>query len=163
MTGHLTRLTKPTMTCGIHIGIPTHHLTCTNPELSHVFAARRSAWRMVILCMQFLFGVNLGGVADCTLWYLCRSCMLLTRLTDYQMVSHGFSACVAVSAMPAPTDNTQHDVMQVPKALEQLFASNYDMLLSIFNPEGWLDITYVDSTHRVGRDDKGNVYYLQRS
>ncbi len=53
--------------------------------------------------------------------------------------------------------------LQVPKALERLFASNYDMLLSIFNPEGWLDITYVDDTHRIGRDDKGNVFYLQRS
>lgn len=52
---------------------------------------------------------------------------------------------------------------QVPKALEQLFASNHDLLLSIFNPEGWLDITYVDDTHRIGRDDKGNVFYLQRS
>ncbi|KAL3160779.1 hypothetical protein ABBQ38_009191 [Trebouxia sp. C0009 RCD-2024] len=50
----------------------------------------------------------------------------------------------------------------VPQALEKLFASNYDLLLSIFNPEGWLDITYVDETHRVGRDDKGNVFYLQR-
>ena len=53
--------------------------------------------------------------------------------------------------------------LQVPKALERLFASNYDMLLSIFNPEGWLDVTYVDDTHRIGRDDKGNVFYLQRS
>ncbi|DBB08586.1 TPA: Fibrillin protein 5 [Trebouxia sp. C0006] len=53
--------------------------------------------------------------------------------------------------------------LQVPKALERLFASNYDLLLSIFNPEGWLDITYVDDTHRIGRDDKDNVFYLQRS
>ena len=53
--------------------------------------------------------------------------------------------------------------LQIPKALEQLFASNYDMLLSIFNPEGWLDITYVVRTHRSGRDDMGHVYYLQRS
>lgn len=52
--------------------------------------------------------------------------------------------------------------LQVPGALEKLFASNYDLLLSIFNPEGWLDISYVDDTHRVGRDDKGNVFYLER-
>ena len=71
--------------------------------------------------------------------------------------------CVAVSGMLAPIGKIQHVFMQVPKALEQVFAGNYDMLLSIFNPEGWLDITYVDNTHRVGRDDKGNVYYLQRS
>ncbi|KAL0041473.1 hypothetical protein WJX79_004731 [Trebouxia sp. C0005] len=58
---------------------------------------------------------------------------------------------------------TYESAALVPKALERLFASNYDMLLSIFNPEGWLDITYLDDTHRVGRDDKGNVFYLQRS
>ena len=52
--------------------------------------------------------------------------------------------------------------LQVPGALEKLFAGNYDLLLSIFNPEGWLDISYVDDTHRVGRDDKGNVFYLER-
>lgn len=51
---------------------------------------------------------------------------------------------------------------QVPGALEKLFAGNYDLLLDIFNPEGWLDISYVDDTHRVGRDDKGHVFYLER-
>ena len=28
--------------------------------------------------------------------------------------------------------------------------------------QGWLDITYLDDTHRVGRDDKGNLFYLER-
>lgn len=51
----------------------------------------------------------------------------------------------------------------VPDQLQRLFEKNYDLLLSIFNPEGWLDITYVDATHRVGRDDKGNIFYLVRS
>jgi len=50
-----------------------------------------------------------------------------------------------------------------PEQLQKLFEKNYDLLLGIFNPEGWLDITYVDDTHRVGRDDKGNVFVLQRT
>ena len=50
----------------------------------------------------------------------------------------------------------------VPAQFQQLFEKNYDLLLSIFNPEGWLDITYVDEKHRVGRDDKGNVFVLER-
>jgi hypothetical protein len=50
----------------------------------------------------------------------------------------------------------------VPDQLQQLFQKNYDLLLSIFNPEGWLDITYVDAELRVGRDDKGNLFVLQR-
>jgi hypothetical protein len=53
--------------------------------------------------------------------------------------------------------------VQVPDQLRQLFEKNYALLLSIFNPEGWLDITYVDSELRVGRDDKGNLFVLERA
>eukprot|EP00850_Spirogloea_muscicola_P021011 SM000233S07982 [mRNA] locus=s233:204417:206025:+ [translate_table: standard] len=51
----------------------------------------------------------------------------------------------------------------VPEQLLALFRKNYDLLLSIFNPEGWLDITYVDASTRVGRDDKGNLFLLERA
>ncbi|OAY74031.1 putative plastid-lipid-associated protein 7, chloroplastic, partial [Ananas comosus] len=40
---------------------------------------------------------------------------------------------------------------------------NYDLLLAIFNPEGWLEITYVDDSLRIGRDDKGNIFVLERT
>jgi len=49
-----------------------------------------------------------------------------------------------------------------PPQLQKIFEMTYDILLEIFNPEGWLDITYVDATHRVGRDDKGNLFLLER-
>lgn len=49
-----------------------------------------------------------------------------------------------------------------PRQLQALFDQNYDLLLSIFNPAGWLDITFVDGRHRTGRDDKGNVFLLER-
>lgn len=49
-----------------------------------------------------------------------------------------------------------------PDQLMNLFQKNYDLLLSIFNPEGWLDISYVDETMRIGRDDKGNIFILER-
>ena len=52
--------------------------------------------------------------------------------------------------------------MQEPKQLNALFEKNYDLLLSIFNPDGWLEITFVDEQHRLGRDDKGNVFLLER-
>ncbi|MCO5547025.1 hypothetical protein L7F22_000466 [Adiantum nelumboides] len=51
----------------------------------------------------------------------------------------------------------------VPAQLLKLFQKNYDMLLSIFNPEGWLEITYIDDEMRVGRDDKGNIFVLERT
>ncbi|KAL3527971.1 hypothetical protein ACH5RR_012627 [Cinchona calisaya] len=50
-----------------------------------------------------------------------------------------------------------------PEQLMNLFEKNYDLLLSIFNPEGWLNITYVDDNFRIGRDDKGNIFVLERS
>lgn len=86
-----------------------------------------------------------------------------------------------------------------------VFQKNYDILLGIFNPEGWLEISYpwilsvsvsvilyiyftlvnvkiskrkkkkeavvilwfkivryVDETIRIGRDDKGNIFILER-
>mmetsp|Transcript_26991 Transcript_26991/g.59018 ORF Transcript_26991/g.59018 Transcript_26991/m.59018 type:complete len:241 (+) Transcript_26991:24-746(+) len=64
---------------------------------------------------------------------------------------------------PSRVDIEFKDASLVPSQLEQLFKQNYDLLLSIFNPQGYLDVTYLDDTHRVGRDDKGNVFYLQRS
>lgn len=66
--------------------------------------------------------------------------------------------------MTPPRAAANPDVVpQEPKELQKLFEANYDLLLSIFNPQGHLDITYLDATHRVGRDDKGNVFYLERA
>ncbi|XP_060185409.1 fibrillin-5, chloroplastic isoform X1 [Lycium barbarum] len=50
-----------------------------------------------------------------------------------------------------------------PDQLMNVFKKNYDLLLGIFNPEGWLEITYVDENSRIGRDDKGNIFVLERS
>lgn len=50
-----------------------------------------------------------------------------------------------------------------PDQLMNVFRKNYDTLLGIFNPEGWLEITYVDDTMRIGRDNKGNFFILERS
>jgi hypothetical protein len=49
-----------------------------------------------------------------------------------------------------------------PDQLQSLFEKNYDVLLAVFNPEGWLDVTYVDADTRVGRDDKGNIFVTER-
>ncbi|CAN0877457.1 Fibrillin protein 5 homolog [Linum grandiflorum] len=50
-----------------------------------------------------------------------------------------------------------------PEQLMNVFQKNYDLLLSIFNPEGWLELTYVDDEMRIGRDEKGNIFVLERS
>ncbi|XP_006351023.1 probable plastid-lipid-associated protein 7, chloroplastic isoform X1 [Solanum tuberosum] len=49
-----------------------------------------------------------------------------------------------------------------PDQLMNVFQKNYNLLLGIFNPEGWLEITYVDENLRIGRDDKGNIFVLER-
>ena len=63
---------------------------------------------------------------------------------------------------PRRVSITLEKAMLVPQQFQTLFEKNHDLLLSIFNPEGWLDITYVDAKHRIGRDDKGNVFVLER-
>ncbi|KAL9459361.1 hypothetical protein AB3S75_002707 [Citrus x aurantiifolia] len=50
-----------------------------------------------------------------------------------------------------------------PEQLMNMFRKNYDLLLGIFNLDGWLEISYVDDTMRIGRDDKGNIFILERS
>ncbi|CAI0555171.1 unnamed protein product [Linum tenue] len=50
-----------------------------------------------------------------------------------------------------------------PDQLMNVFQKNYDLLLNIFNPEGWLELTYVDDEMRIGRDQKGNIFVLERS
>ncbi|GAB2283203.1 hypothetical protein Dimus_017729 [Dionaea muscipula] len=49
-----------------------------------------------------------------------------------------------------------------PEQLMKVFKQNYELLISIFNPDGWLEITYLDDTLRIGRDDKGNIFILER-
>ncbi|GIM12285.1 hypothetical protein Vretimale_15651 [Volvox reticuliferus] len=68
---------------------------------------------------------------------------------------------------------TYLDSALTPSQLQKIFEANLDLLLSIFNPEGHLDITYLDvegqgtaggpfGCWRVGRDNKGNVFLLER-
>eukprot|EP00963_Diacronema_lutheri_P012134 scaffold1639_cov331-Pavlova_lutheri.AAC.22 len=54
------------------------------------------------------------------------------------------------------------DATLEPEQLRAIFEQNYDMLLEVFNPTGWLDITYVDEKFRIGRDDKGNLFILEK-
>ncbi|KAL7142075.1 hypothetical protein ABFS83_08G098400 [Erythranthe nasuta] len=59
-------------------------------------------------------------------------------------------------------DITYNKSAITPDQLMNVFRKNYDLLLGIFNPEGWLEITYVDDSLRIGRDDKGNIFILER-
>ena len=49
-----------------------------------------------------------------------------------------------------------------PPALDALLRQHMALLLSVFNPEGWLETTFADGELRVGRDDKGRVFVLER-
>jgi hypothetical protein len=63
---------------------------------------------------------------------------------------------------PSRVDVAFDSAVLEPAQLEQLFRKHYDMLLAIFNPEGWLEVTYVDEDLRIGRDDKGNIFVLEK-
>ncbi len=49
-----------------------------------------------------------------------------------------------------------------PDKMRQVLGENVNILLEIFNPEGWLDITYVDDNLRIGRDHNANIFVLER-
>lgn len=66
-------------------------------------------------------------------------------------------------ASKSRVDITYENSSITPEQLMNVFKKNYHILLQIFNPEGWLEITYVDDDLRIGRDDKGNVFILERS
>ncbi|XP_043698037.1 fibrillin protein 5 homolog isoform X2 [Telopea speciosissima] len=75
---------------------------------------------------------------------------------------------LAIEASFKVTSKTKVDIKYensiiTPDQLMSIFRKNYDLLLSIFNPEGWLEISYVDESMRIGRDDKGNMFILERA
>eukprot|EP01026_Neomeris_dumetosa_P041605 TRINITY_DN3451_c0_g1_i2.p1 TRINITY_DN3451_c0_g1~~TRINITY_DN3451_c0_g1_i2.p1 ORF type:complete len:235 (-),score=27.32 TRINITY_DN3451_c0_g1_i2:407-1111(-) len=79
-----------------------------------------------------------------------------------------FSGCFTIVAEYKVVSDQRVEIKFVestlePSTLQEIFEQNYDLLLSIFNPEGWLDITYVDDYWRIGRDDKQNVFILTRA
>lgn len=85
------------------------------------------------------------------------------NVTGFGMLNGKLSILATYEVVSATrVDITFEQSTLVPDQLQRLFEKNYDLLLSVFNPEGWLEITYVDDTMRVGRDDKGNVFVLER-
>jgi hypothetical protein len=49
-----------------------------------------------------------------------------------------------------------------PTKLEKLLGSNLSLLSEIFDPTGYLDVTYLDGQMRIGRDHAGNIFVLER-
>lgn len=49
-----------------------------------------------------------------------------------------------------------------PEKLAQVLGENVALLTEIFNPQGFLDITYLDGQLRVGRDHNGHVFVLEK-
>eukprot|EP00798_Chlamydomonas_sp_ICE-L_P011477 gene11477-34193_t len=79
------------------------------------------------------------------------------------MIKGGLTIRASYTAMsPQRVGITFQEATLAPAQLQTLFEQNLDLLLTVFNPEGHLDITYLDDSHRVGRDDKGNVFFLER-
>ncbi len=63
---------------------------------------------------------------------------------------------------PRRVDISLSSAALTPPALDSLLGQHMALLLSIFNPEGWLETTFADERLRVGRDDKGRVFVLER-
>ena len=50
-----------------------------------------------------------------------------------------------------------------PQSFERLLGENRNLLLEIFDPTGFLEITYIDDDLRIGRDNKGHVFVLEKT
>ncbi|KAL6652881.1 hypothetical protein ACP70R_011806 [Stipagrostis hirtigluma subsp. patula] len=74
-----------------------------------------------------------------------------------------FSGQLTIEASYIRVDIKLESSTITPDQLMNIFQKNYDLLLAIFNPEGWLEITYVDESLRIGRDDKENIFVLERA
>ncbi|GAQ92258.1 hypothetical protein KFL_009580060 [Klebsormidium nitens] len=91
-----------------------------------------------------------------------------SNVIDFRVTGLGLlTGSFTIDASFKPVSPTRVEIkflksVLVPEQLLLLFQKNYDLLLSVFNPEGWLDITFSDEQLRVGRDDKGNVFVLRR-
>jgi len=49
-----------------------------------------------------------------------------------------------------------------PEKLAQMLGENVGLLLKIFRPDGTLRITYLDSDLRIGRNDRDQIFVLQK-
>lgn len=57
---------------------------------------------------------------------------------------------------------TLQDTCLQPSALSKMLGENEALLVQIFNPDGYLDITYVDESLRIGRNNKGQLFVLEK-
>lgn len=56
---------------------------------------------------------------------------------------------------------TERSELSPPK-LQELLGEHFNLLLEIFNPEGSLTITYLDSNFRVGRNAADEIFVLEK-
>ena len=105
--------------------------------------------------------INIGGAhADTIATFSIPGLGAEGRLTvsaSFEEEGHAESASEARRFQVQYTESTLE-----PDALAKVFEANMDLLLQTFNPEGWLDVTYVDADCRIGRDDKGRLFVLTR-
>ena len=79
------------------------------------------------------------------------------NFTGALVIQAGFSV---ESSRKAVVDFEQ--ALLQPEQLQSMFSKHMDMLLSIFNPAGTLEVTFLDDQMRIGHDDKGNVFVLEK-
>lgn len=105
--------------------------------------------------------VNLGD-----LWQIVDAKAQETQnIVEFSVL--GTSGTFTLFAAYTPVSNNRVEVSLnntalKPTALQELLGENESLLTQIFDPEGFLDITYVDESLRIGRDDKEQVFVLEK-
>lgn len=87
-------------------------------------------------------------------------------IVEFKMVTGGVGAFTIFAnyevGSAVRVNVTTTSTLLEPESLEKLLGENRGLLTKIFNPQGWLDISYVDSSVRIGRDNKGHVFVLEK-
>lgn len=88
------------------------------------------------------------------------------NIVNFKFITGG-TGCFSLDARYNVVSDTRVDVKLErwrlePRKLMDMLGSNVELLLELFNPEGYLEIGYVDDALRIGRDHNGNVFVMEK-
>lgn len=149
---------------------------CASPTDDNAKAAE-GKWRLIYTNLQILgrkrvrlaigTGTKPGFVQLGDFFQIIDSSTQTTKNeVEFKIMTGGYgtytiSADYSVLSANRVEVTTVGDDLQ-PEKFERLLGERRSLLLKIFNPQGYLDITYLSENLRIGRDNKGLVFVLEK-
>lgn len=159
-----------------HIAAVEAENPCASPTDDNAKAAE-GKWRLIYTNLQILgrkrvrlaIGTNTkpGFVQLGDFFQIIDSSTQTTKNeVEFKIMTGGYgryiiSADYSILSANRVEVTTVGDDLQ-PEKFERLLGERRSLLLKIFNPQGYLDITYLSENLRIGRDNKGLVFVLEK-